>query len=154
MKTEGFVLISWRRLQGYQGPRLCLTPRFLIRYSLGLWPWFPVKIFWAEEENEDGIQPDSISSPPRSSWRQSSQNSISRHPAHCGEWHLLLSAAPTQLHFILPSPRLRRQTWAYPCSIKECRLSKCLITEFPEIPMKIFYLDASVIKCLFPAVHG
>lgn len=73
-----------------------------------------------------GSSQDSISSPPRSSWRQSSQDSISRHPAHCGDWHLLSSAAPTRLHFILPSPRLRHQTWAYPCSIEECRLSKWL----------------------------
>lgn len=43
MKAEGFVLISWRRLQGYQGPRLCLTPRFLTRCSLGLWSWCPSK---------------------------------------------------------------------------------------------------------------
>lgn len=93
-----------------------------------------------------GSSQDSIASLPGSSWRQSNQDSISHHPAHCGDWYLLLSAAPLWLHFIPPSPRLRQQTWAYPCTIEEYRLSKCLITdrEFPEIPVRIFiYLAAS-----------
>lgn len=53
-----------------------------------------------------GSNQDSISSPPRSSWRQFSQESISPHPAHCGDWHLLSAAAPLPLHDSISSHRL------------------------------------------------